>query len=110
MTQHQVETDQVNADDALNHDPIFSRLSLVEHETVSPEVRELARKNVGTVLRYVHKHGAGRVAADLGISDSAMSRFLSDGRMEFAVMFFARLGLRIVPADATVFIQPEEYR
>ena len=106
MSQEHTDTELSQAEQELS----FARGFALEHEIVSPEVRVLARKNEGTILRYLQKNGAGKVAQDIGISDSALSRYIRNGRAAFAAILLARLGLRIVPADAKVFIEPEEYR
>lgn len=89
-------------------DAQFSRLYVVGSTQVSPEAQEIARKNEAIILRTCRELTASSVARMMGISDSAVSRWLSAGPMKSAALLLAVLGLKIVPANAVVYIKPEE--
>lgn len=65
-----------------------------------------ARKISSTVIKSMHDGTSqAAVAAAMGMSESTVSRFISDHLDKFALVL-AHTGLKVVPADAT-FFDPE---
>jgi len=96
--------------DSLDSEAIdFARIYVFDTETVSPQTQEIARKNQSVILRNCREGTAGATARAVGMSDSSFSRWLNTGPMAVAALILAQLGLKVVPADAVVFIQPEEF-
>jgi hypothetical protein len=58
-----------------------------------------ARKNAAAVLRRLASYGQATVAAELGISESTVSRWKGDGDIERYGRLLALLGLKVVPGD-----------
>lgn len=87
----------------------FARLCVVDSTEVSQQTLEIARKNEAIILRNCRTETASAVARNLGMSDSSLSRWINTGPMALASLVLARLGLKVVPADAVVFIKPEEF-
>lgn len=65
---------------------------------VSSEVAEKARKFGSTVLTAISKIGQIHIASQIGLDDSAVSRFISDEKdMSRALQILAAAGLKVVP-------------
>lgn len=101
-------TEEVQADTG-NRETNFARLYVFDAETVSPQTREIARKNEAAILRYCSKETGSAIAHSVGMADSSFSRWLNGGGMSLAALVLARLGLKAVPADAVVYLKPPEY-
>jgi hypothetical protein len=71
---------------------------------LSPSVAEKARKNERTVLQALARVSQSRVAEQMGVNDSTVSRF-KDGGIEQACLFLAACGLKVVPNDMQCFPQ-----
>lgn len=88
----------------------FTRLPVFDTDVVSPEIIGRTRKNNAVILQRLHELGAGEVARSMGIHDSALSRWKTGGALMFVCRLLACLGLKIVPASAIVYLQPEEFQ
>ena len=71
---------------------------------MSPAIAELARKNERTVLQAFSRVSQARIAEQLGIDDSRVSRF-KDGGLEQAAALLAACGLKVVPIEMQCFPQ-----
>jgi transcriptional regulator with XRE-family HTH domain len=72
--------------------------------TVSSEVSEKARKYQSTTLQAVARVGQIDVAAQIGVDDSTISRFMSDEKgMARALQILAAAGLKVVPSSMQCF-------
>jgi Bacteriophage CII protein len=72
--------------------------------TVSAEVTEKARRYQSTALQAVAKIGQIDIAAQIGMDDSTVSRFMSDEKgMSRALQILAAAGLKVVPAEMQCF-------
>ncbi|HEX7639845.1 MAG TPA: CII family transcriptional regulator [Burkholderiaceae bacterium] len=72
--------------------------------SLSPAIAELARKNERTVLQAFSRVSQARIAEQLGIDDSRVSRF-KDGGLEQAAALLAACGLKVVPIEMQCFPQ-----
>ncbi|WP_426106422.1 hypothetical protein [Massilia sp. TSP1-1-2] len=88
----------------------FSKLQAFDPEPVSPEIAARSRKNQAVILQFINNVTAATVAETMNVHESSVSRFKSGGGLAFAARLLAGAGLKVVPADAVVFIQPEEFR
>lgn len=71
--------------------------------TVSAEIAERARKNASAILRAVAAVKQVRVAELLGVSETTVSRLLSEGEMDRIGQVLAACRLKVVPeTDPTV--------
>lgn len=74
------------------------------HPAADPVLR--ARKITSTVIKSMHDGTSqAAVAAAMGMSESTVSRFISDHLDKFALVL-AHVGLKVVPAEAC-FYDPE---
>ncbi|MET3133602.1 hypothetical protein AAKU55_003892 [Oxalobacteraceae bacterium GrIS 1.11] len=100
--------------DCLPADFDFSRANLFEAHLVSPEIRARSLKNTAIILRAMRAETAKVVAEKMGIHDSALSRWQGSGNGYSALMFccmaLAGMGLKVVPVEARVFIEPDELK
>ena len=87
----------------------FSRVLPFNMETVSPEILLLSRKNNANFLQAIDSKKAVNIAEMMGVSESAISRLKSSGTLGMVCMALACAGLKVVPHDAVVYIQPEEF-
>ena len=87
----------------------FSRVLPFNMETVSPEILVLSRKNNANFLQAIDSKKAVNIAEMMGVSESAISRLKSSGTLSMVCMALACAGLKVVPHDAIVSIQPEEF-
>lgn len=71
---------------------------------MSPALTELARRNERTVLQAFSRVSQARIAEQLGIDDSRVSRF-KDGGLEQAAQLLAACGLKVVPIEMQCFPQ-----
>ena len=71
---------------------------------VSAAIAELARKNERTVLQAFSRVSQARIAEQLGVDDSKISRF-KDGGLEQAAALLAACGLKVVPIEMQCFPQ-----
>lgn len=88
----------------------FSRMEHFQLESVSPEILDRSRKNSAVILRAIDAVTAATVAERMGVHDSTVSRFKSQGALNFAARLLAAAGLKVVPADAIVYLQPDEFK
>lgn len=72
--------------------------------TLSPAIAELSRKNETTILRGIAEHSQARIAEQLGVNDSTISRF-KDGGLAQAAALLAACGLKVVPISMQCFPQ-----
>lgn len=70
--------------------------------SMSPAIAENARKNERTILQAFAKVSQARIAEQMGVNDSAISRF-KDGGLEHAATLLAACGLKVVPNDMHCF-------
>lgn len=70
----------------------------------SPSISEKARKNERVVLQALARVSQTRVAEQMGVDDSKVSRF-KDGGIEQACLFLAACGLKVVPLEMQCFSQ-----
>lgn len=73
--------------------------------TVSPAIAARARKNTSAILRALAAVGQVRVAEQLGISESTVSR-MKDAELDRIGELLAACGLKAVPVDLQLF-EPE---
>lgn len=66
--------------------------------TSSPEKTDRARKNERAILRGLARIGQAAVAAELGVSESTVSR-LKEGEIERFSRLLALCGLKAVPLE-----------
>lgn len=69
---------------------------------MSPGLTEASRKNETTILRALAEHSQARIAEQLGVNDSTISRF-KDGGLAQAAALLAACGLKVVPTDMQCF-------
>lgn len=67
---------------------------------------ETARENESVILRAVARVSQKVVAETVGVSDSTVSRMLSDGPVNQTSRFLAAAGLKVVPIEAQWY-EPE---
>lgn len=72
---------------------------------VSQAVQERARKNEQAVLHAFARVSQARIAEQMGVNDSTVSRF-KEGGVAQACLLLAAAGLKVVPNDMQCF--PEE--
>lgn len=70
--------------------------------TLSPAIVENARKNERAILNAFARVSQARIAEQMGINDSQVSRF-KDGGLEHAAALLAACGLKVVPVDMQCF-------
>lgn len=71
---------------------------------MSSEVSEKTRKFQSTALQAVARVGQIDIAAQIGMDDSTVSRFMSDEKgMARALAILAAAGLKVVPASMQCF-------
>lgn len=70
--------------------------------SLSPAIAEIARKNESTVLRALASHSQARIAEQLGVNESTVSRF-KDGGLTQATALLAACGLKVVPCEMQCF-------
>ena len=97
------------ADDAPGG-PEFSRLHSIEPGVVSRQIEVRSRKNHTVILQELKDQTANDVAARLGVHPSLLSRLKGEGEFMLVAKLLAALGLKVVPVDATVFIEPDQYK
>ncbi len=102
-------TNFASDDDTPDTGAEFSTQNIFFHDTLSPETIVLIRKNEAVFLQKYEEIGGRALAERLGVHETAMSRYKTKGALAFAVRVLAALGLKIVPANAIVFIRPDEY-
>jgi hypothetical protein len=86
----------------------FSRSSLLDEVQLSPEVTSRSRKNQSVILQKMQEVTGVELAARMGFHESQISRF-KNGPLQFAACLLAAAGLKVVPADAVVYVKPTEY-
>lgn len=69
---------------------------------LSPAIAENARKNERTILQAFARVSQSRIAEQLGVNDSTVSRF-KDGGLEQAAALLAACGLKVVPLEMQCF-------
>lgn len=72
--------------------------------TVSAAIAELSRKNESIVLRALAEQSQARIAEQLGVDASTVSRF-KDGGLAQASALLAACGLKVVPISMQCFPQ-----
>lgn len=70
--------------------------------SLSPAIEALSRKNESIVLRALAEHSQTRIAEQLGVDASTVSRF-KDGGLAQASALLAACGLKVVPIDMQCF-------
>lgn len=88
----------------------FSKMLPFELELVSPEIAARSRKNQTVILQFINEITAASVAEKMGLHESSVSRFKSQGGLAFAARLLASAGLKVVPSDAIVYIQPDAFK
>lgn len=91
-------------------DAEFSKSELLDLAQVSPEIADQSRKNFSTILHFINKATATAVAERMGMHESSISRAKSGGQINFCARLLAAAGLKVVPVEAVVFLQLDEYR
>ena len=66
--------------------------------SMSNTLTELSRKNETQILRALAEHSQARIAEQLGVNDSTISRF-KDGGLAQASALLAACGLKVVKTD-----------
>lgn len=69
---------------------------------LSAAIAENARKNERTILQAFARVSQARIAEQLGVNDSTVSRF-KDGGLEQAAALLAACGLKVVPDEMQCF-------
>lgn len=69
---------------------------------MSPAIAENARKNERTILQAFARVTQARIAEQLGVDDSKVSRF-KEGYLEQAAALLAACGLKVVPNEMQCF-------
>jgi hypothetical protein len=69
-----------------------------------PAIAERSRKNEKAVLQALARVSQTRVAEQMAVSESTVSRF-KDGGIEQACLFLAACGLKVVPLEMQCFPQ-----
>lgn len=70
--------------------------------SLSPTIAENARKNERAILQAFARVSQARIAEQMGVHDSTVSRF-KDGGLEQAAALLAACGLKVVPVDMQCF-------
>src|SRR3954464_13670418 len=70
--------------------------------SLSPAIAEAARKNERVILQAFAKVSQTRIAEQMGVNDSQITRF-KDGGLEHAAALLAACGLKVVPQDMQCF-------
>ncbi|MCY0916439.1 hypothetical protein [Massilia antarctica] len=91
-------------------DAQLSRSDFFDFAQVSPELTAQSRKNHSTILDFINNVTATAVAERMGIHESSVSRAKSHGQVAFFARLLAAAGLKVVPANSVVYLQPDEYR
>jgi DNA-binding transcriptional regulator YdaS (Cro superfamily) len=103
-------TDVAAAQNEVGPELEFARLMSVSPDEVSPEMNQRTRKIAAVVLQKLNAESATLIAQRMGVHDSALSRWKTQGALMFMARALAALGLKVVPADAVVYLQPEEFK
>ena len=69
---------------------------------LSPELAAAARKIESTVLGHLARTTQTRIAEQIGVDGSQVSRF-TDGGLERCAAILAACGLQVVPVDAVLY-------
>lgn len=69
----------------------------------SPTPQERARKYLTLALRELQSAGQRPIAERLSVSESTISRHISEGQLERSIRMLAELGLKVVPAEMKCF-------
>lgn len=91
-------------------DAEFSKSLLSDLAQVSPEIADQSRKNFTTILHFINNATATAIAERMGMHESSISRAKSGGQLNYCARLLAAAGLKVVPFDAIVYLQPDEYR
>lgn len=75
--------------------------------TVSPQLSETARKVRGALLRGLASVGQSNVAIALGVSETMVSRWKSDGEVDRIAALLDLCGLKAVPREMKCY-PPEQ--
>lgn len=70
--------------------------------TLSPAILDLARKNESAILQAMARTSQTRIAEQLGLNESQISRY-KDGDLQRAAALMAACGLKVNPADAVLY-------
>lgn len=89
-------------------EPVFSLAGGVSTESVSPEIYLLSRKNNKQILHALAETKQCEVARQMGIHETGVSRIVTNGTVERFARMLAILGMKVVPADAVIFIKFED--
>lgn len=65
---------------------------------VCSAIADLSRKNETAILRGLAEHSQSRIAEQIGVNDSTISRF-KDGGLAQAAALLAACGLKVVKTD-----------
>lgn len=74
------------------------------------KVSDRARKNAAVLLKRISEVKATNVARRMGVHESRISRWKSNGDLILACTLLAGVGLKIVPVDTIVFVDGEEVK
>jgi hypothetical protein len=69
---------------------------------LSPDIAAAARKIQSTVLQHLARTTQTRIAEQLGVDGSQVSRF-ADAHLQRAAEVLAACGLKVVPVDAVLY-------
>lgn len=88
----------------------FSRVLNFNPCSVSPEILEQSRKNTAHFLQAIDKTTAVAIAEMMGVHESTISRLKSSGTLSLVCLAMACAGMKVVPMEAIVYLQPEQYK
>jgi hypothetical protein len=88
----------------------FSRFGLEATFALSPELQLQSRKIMAVFLQGFAATPASEIALALGLSEATICRIKNNGPMLQMAYVMAVMGLKAVPVDALVFIQPDAYK
>ena len=77
---------------------------------VSQEMTLRSRKNSTIILQKINDQTASLTADRMSVSESSLSRWKSSGGLQFAALLLASIGLKVVPVDAVVYIESDDFK
>ena len=88
----------------------FSRILVSNLEAVSPKISAQSRTNNANFLHAIDGMSAAAIAEMMGVHESTISRLKTSGTLAMVCLVMACAGLKLVPKDAVVFLQPEQFK